>query len=218
MALFEIGRLLEDLISRQRELLKNRPMNSEPLLTADEFLAARHDLPDGGRWVELVAGRVEQLDPPDAVHGNVVLNLSKAIAEHLQARPSGQPGYAAFDVGVIVARNPDTLRFPAISYFVEGQPFAATDLQIAEQPPVLVVEIASTPARRRDPSRRVSEYHEGRIEWVWVADIAEKQVHQIRRGQPPRTCAAHELLTGDPLLPGFQLRVEDLFADPAWWK
>ena len=51
-------------------------------LTAELFAAQRFDLPDDGRWTELVAGRVVALGPPEPIHGTVVLNLTKALGQH----------------------------------------------------------------------------------------------------------------------------------------
>ena len=59
-------------------------MPSEILLTAEQFVAVRHELADGGRWTELIAGRPVLLSPPTVEHGGAVLNLSKALAEYSQ--------------------------------------------------------------------------------------------------------------------------------------
>ena len=87
---------------------------SDDLLTAEQFVAGRHELPDGGRWTELRAGRPVLLSPPTVEHGNAVLNLGKALAEYSQR---GQGGYACFELGLVVARDPDTVQLPAACFF-----------------------------------------------------------------------------------------------------
>ena len=124
------------------------------LLTAESFDAARYDLPDGGQWAELVRGRVEILTPPEEEHRLVVLHLSKALGSYLTERPDGYP---VFDLGLIVARHPDTVRFPAISFFLGGDMFAEADRSITDTRPALVIEIMSSSDRRRSLSDRLYE-------------------------------------------------------------
>jgi Uma2 family endonuclease len=75
---------------------------SDDLLTVEQFVAGRHELPDGGRWTELIAGRPILLSPPTVEHGNAVLNLGKALAEYSGKE---QAGYACFELGFVVARR-----------------------------------------------------------------------------------------------------------------
>ncbi len=46
-------------------------MIDDALVTAEEFANTKYDLPEGGRWTELFAGRILTLQPPDEVHGNI---------------------------------------------------------------------------------------------------------------------------------------------------
>lgn len=189
----------------------------EPL-TAEQFVMQRDDLPEGGRWVELIEGHIVRLEPPDEAHGTTVLNLSKAIADHLQRVGCPDSGYAGFDLGVVVARNPDTVRFPAISFFVGGERFAEVERSLTETRPALVVEIASTGMRRRNISERVADYHGCGIETVWVVDTVERETHVARIGGGVKRLAEHQSLSGSPVLSGFRVRVSDLFTEPAWWR
>lgn len=193
-------------------------MNDTPRLTAEQFASTKLDLPEGGRWSELVAGRVETLDPPDVGHGTFVLNLSKALAAHLHETDVETAGYACFELGLVVARNPDTVRCPPLSYFSAGDRFAEADKLVTETRPALVVEIASTNIRRRQLSRRVEEFLELGVEMLWVADPDPQVVHVIRPGRANKRLAAHQTLIGSPVLRGFSIRVEELFAVPRWWN
>src|SRR4026207_167967 len=116
----------------------------QPRMSAQQFAELRPDLPENGRWTELVAGQVVQLDPPDEFHGNVVLNLSKAMADYIQSKSPDSGGYLCFELGLLVHRDPDTIHFPAASFVTQGARFAAVDQIFVDVPPKLVVEIAST--------------------------------------------------------------------------
>src|SRR5579871_5633979 len=115
-------------------------MQPAELLTAEQFGDQFFELPEGGRWTELIEGRLVELSPPDDAHGNVVRNLSKSLALYAQ---TSQRGYACFELGLIVRRDPDTVRFPAACYFVTGERFAESDKFLTDVCPALVIEIAS---------------------------------------------------------------------------
>jgi len=192
-------------------------MNTRTLLTAEQFAENRFELPDGGRWVELVNGEVVILDSPGVEHGDAVLNLSKMLASHLQDPEADDEGYVCYDLGLVVSRNPDTVHFPTMSYLVGGDRFSQADETMTESPPALVVEIASTNLRRRDMSSRVKAYHALGVELVWVADPIGKNLHVTEPGKPSKKLSSHHTLSGGPVLPGFKVRVGRLFAEPTWW-
>lgn len=183
------------------------------LLTAEQFLAARDELPDGGRWSELLAGRLFTLQPPTIEHGTALLNLSKALGDFVQ-REHG--GYACFDLGFVVTRNPDTLRFPSVSFFSEGPLFAEADKVVTETRPALVAEIASTNDRRRMMKQRISGWVDWGVPLVWVLDPQLKQVHTSGHDRAGQQLSEHQTLFGGSVLSGFRVPVADLFREPGW--
>jgi len=189
-------------------------MTERPLLTAEQFVEWKHELPDGGQWCELHAGEVVSLSPPDLAHGTTVLNLSKALAEYFER---AETGYACFELGLLLARDPDTVRSPAVSCFSGGRRFAETDKLFTETAPSLVVEVASTSDRQRNMSTRVSQYLKWGVGAVWVIEPEHKQVHIHGLGTARRILASHHSLEGGPMLSGFSIRVQELFAEPKWW-
>jgi len=188
-------------------------MTTSELLTAEQFVSTRDELPDGGRWTELVAGKLVTLSPPTIEHGTAVLNLSKALAEYSQKE---QGGYACFELGLMTARNPDTVRVPAICFFAAGPMFAEADKVVTEARPTLVVDVASTNDRRRGLEQRVSSWLEWGVSAVWVLDPQAKQVHAVEKGRAGQRLAEHQSLQGASLLSGFKINVGDLFKEPGW--
>ena len=194
------------------------------LLTAETFLDSLYDLPDGGQWVELIRGRVISLSPPEEEHRLVVLNLSKALAEYVTHNTEGYP---CFDLGLIVARDPDSVRFPAVSYFLGGDLFAETDRTITETRPALVIEVLSSNDRRQTLNDRIHDYTMWGVEVLWLIDPFDKVVHIIRPGYLNKSTRDDEALCGSlawkhkasglSILPEFRIRVADLFAVPESW-
>ena len=181
-------------------------------LTAEQF-ALREDF-DERRWTELIAGKLVQLEPPDLTHGRIVLNFSKAIAGHAQERGDANDGYACFELGLIVAQDPDTVRCPAISYFSGGPRFAELDRVVTETRPALVIEVASSADRRRNAAARAESYLRWGVRLVWLADPVEKQIHVFVEGGAAMRVSERQALEGGAVLPGFRVFVSDIFAEP----
>ena len=200
-------------------------MIDSALLTAESFHDALYDLPEGGQWVELIRGRVETLSPPEEEHRLAVLNLSKALGEYLSRNAEGYP---CFDLGLIVSRKPDTVRFPAVSYFLGGELFGETDHIVTETRPALIVEVMSSNDRRRTLNDRIHDYTLWGVEVLWFVDPIDKAVHIVRSGYPNKALRDDEALcgsltwrhkpTGKTILPDFRIRVSDLFAIPEYWQ
>jgi Uma2 family endonuclease len=193
-------------------------MNHSTSYTVEIFSEQRHDLPDGGRWMELVDGELLRLDPPDGEHGTIVQNFSRKLASFLQQSESSSQAYACFELGLIVSRNPDTIRFPAACCFTEGKRFSESDKSVTEASPRWVIEIASTNQRRNDVSRRVEDYHAWGVKLVWVVDPFEKILHTFPLRRANKKFSEHQSLSAEPVFPGFQIRVADLFVIPKWWN
>jgi Uma2 family endonuclease len=192
-------------------------MIDEALITAERFAEIKYDLPENGRWTELVAGRIVTLNPPDDKHGNVVLNLSKAVAEtyRTDATPTGM---ACFDVGVLVQRDPDTIYSPAMSYFSMESSFAPLDEVYTDHVPRLVCEIASSNDRRRNMADRVLTYLERGVELVWVVDPIEKRCHIHGKWLSPMKLEDGQTLDGGRIVSDFRITLANLFAEPKWWR
>lgn len=192
-------------------------MIDEALVTAEEFARVKYDLPEGGRWTELVAGRIISLNPPDEVHGNVVLNLSKAMANAYEKNPD-PGGVACFDVSILVRRDPDSLLSPAMSFFSLERGFAPVDEIYSERVPRLVCEIASTNDRRKNMADRVLSYLDRGVELVWIIDPLDSCCHVYPENAPPQQLNEDQTLKGDPVIEDFRVPVGKLFDDPQWWK
>lgn len=179
-------------------------------LTVEQFLER---LEEGERWIELSGGELIRHVPPDDPHGNVVRNVGRALAQHVRRSRNLAP---CFELGLIIARNPDTVWCPAISCFPLPAGFAEADQLITETVPQLVVEIASTNDRRRNVSDRIDRYRRWGVGVCWVFDTVFREVHAFGAGASVRKYREQETLRETSLLPGFELRVADAFADPKW--
>ena len=183
-------------------------------MTVDQFLDQRGEMPEGGQWAELHSGVPVFLEPPDVDHGTVVLNLSKALATYFHQVESG---YACFDLGLHVDRQPDTVYFPAVSLFLSGPRFAEADNAVTSTIPALAIEILSTPDRQQGLEMRLALFLHWGVPTIWTIDQKAKTI-QLWDRQGQRLLLAHEWIEHIPALPGFRMPVIELFTVPEWAK
>src|SRR5436305_13109909 len=89
---------------------------------------------DGERWIELIDGRLIQLQPPDDAHGDVVRNPARSPAAYMKRSTEL---YACFELPLILRREPPRVRCPAVSCFrfQPGSRFAEIDKLLTDSAP-----------------------------------------------------------------------------------
>lgn len=193
-------------------------------ITAECFAEQKYDLPDGGRWAELLCGEVVIHEPPTTDHGTAVLNLSRALAVWLEQT---RDGYVCFEPGLIISRDPDTVLCPSIGYFHEGDGWEEMDKVVTTTRPVLIIEVASTPDRRQAIPQRLELYRTAGCRLFWVIDPGSRQIAIHTPAGLVEVLKSGDTLTSRPawttpettrpLLPGFSLPVDAVFQLPDWW-
>lgn len=176
------------------------------LLTAEEFA----ELPDD-EWVsELVRGRVVDMPPPGIPHGNIQLELAAKLLGFVKAQGLGK---VVVGSGVILERDPDTVRAPDISVFLhrEGESTFVAD-GYTERLPELAIEIVSPSDRRPTVRRKAASYIAAGVALVWLVDPRARTASVYAAGAEPRVLREDEVLGGGDVLPGFQVVVAEIFA------
>jgi Uma2 family endonuclease len=176
-------------------------------LTAEEFL---YQPPDDLRS-ELVAGEVVREPPPGPEHGwlgvTIAYHLRRFLEEHPLGRVLGESGY-------VLARDPDTVRGPDVSFVAEERWAATPDKRrYFEGAPDLAVEIASPDDSRRQLAEKARSYLAAGARLVWVVWPGRETVEVYRRGSPPAVLSASATLDGGDVLPGFTLPLSRIFGD-----
>src|SRR5260370_42694385 len=92
------------------------------LMTAEEFFEFVRRPENETRWFELVRGEVIELSRPTLPHGVVCGNAAGLLWNYTFSR---RKGFVAInDTGVILERDPDTVRGPDVAYFEGIKSFA----------------------------------------------------------------------------------------------
>lgn len=176
---------------------------------ADEFFDFVNRPEHDNRWFELVRGEVIEVPPPTLHHGVVATNVSYELTGY--ARRVRRGFVASNDSGVILERDPDTVRGPDVAYYDNASKFEDINPKWSDTPPVLAVEVRSPGDRPGRLDRKVQDYIRGGVKLVWIVDFEEKTVSVHRPGKSVEVHSAPDVLDGGIELPGLQVSVEGLF-------
>ena len=169
-------------------------------------------LPDDGYRYELLAGSLLREPRPGALHGLVVTAVAVVLAEW--ARAGGTGVVLTGDSGFILERAPDTVRGPDVAWISRARFDAVGPIGTAfPGPPDLAVEVLSPNDRPGDVHGKVADYLAAGTRLVWLVDPERRRVTSYRKLLAPRVSGSNELLRDEELLPGFEVRVGDLFPD-----
>ena len=80
-----------------------------------------------------------------------------------------------------------------------------------EKPPELVVEIKSPDDTVAQVLRKVDDYFEAGSQLAWVGLPADRAVLVCRPGETAQRFEAHESINAEPVLPGFEALISELF-------
>lgn len=178
----------------------------ESLLTVEDLYA----LPDDGKKYELQAGMLVSEPLPGTRHGHVAAHVAALLDIHVRRHRLGV--VLTNDSGFILSRSPDTVRGPDVA-FVSRRRF--DDLPDTSKAfpgaPDLAVEVLSPSNTSAGIHTKVAEYLAAGTRCVWVIDSAAETVARHRPLVDPRTFAGSDVLDGEDVVPGFRVKVSDLF-------
>lgn len=176
------------------------------LITAEEYLR----MTDLEGPTELVRGEIEVLNQPTPRHGKVCNKVGRVIGNFVEDLDLGH--VVSNDGGIITERNPDTVRGGDV-WFVSYQkvPRGADDDQYFAVPPDLVIEVLSKSDRWPRVLQKVAEYLNVGVPVVCVLDSRDKTARLYFADAPEIVLTRNDDLTFPNQLPGFSVRVGELF-------
>jgi len=176
-------------------------------ITVEEY--AR--LPETSRPTELVRGEIVEMNVPTPRHGYVCLNIGAILRGFVRQDDLGR--VFSNDSGVITERNPDTLRGPDVWYVsYEKLPKGPLPDEHLDVVPDLVIEVLSPDDRWSRVLGKVAEYLNIGVPIVCVVNPDDATAQVFYRDNPhSRTLASGDELAFADVLPGFSVRVGELF-------
>jgi|SRR5665213_953684 len=182
------------------------------LLTADEFFDWTVRPENELRHYELERGKVVEVFRPGERHGLVCANVAAILYLYTRKRRKGYT--LSNDPGVILERDPDTVRGPDVVYFEKSKGYDQMNPKFAEGVPTLAAEVLSPNDRHGKVARRIAEFQKAGIPLIWVFDPDACDVTVYEQGRAPYVVEAGQELTGDAVLPEFRCPVAEFFYSP----
>jgi Uma2 family endonuclease len=181
-------------------------------MTAEEFFDWVLRPENQHKHYELERGKVVEMSRPGERHGLICLNVSGLLYNYVR---KCRKGYAlSNDPGVILERDPDTVRGPDVAYFEKGKKYDQMNPKFTEDVPTLAVEVLSPNDRLGKVTRRVSEFLKAGTRLVWVIDPEARDVTVYRAGNGSYVVEFGQEITGEDVLPDFRCPVAEFFFSP----
>ena len=176
-------------------------------LTLAEYLALEIE----GMW-ELVDGELYEMPPPNLDHQDLIGFLYRVMCAYLD-ETTPRLGRAWLGVGVALSNT--MLLIPDL-VFVLSQRQGMMRANYLDGVPDLVVEVLSTD-RRRDLALKRTWYAEAGIPEYWIIDPYNDSLAVLELSGAEyvdRAMLGTDDVLTTPMMPGFELALERLFANP----
>jgi Uma2 family endonuclease len=181
-------------------------------MTGDEFFGWVHQPENSDRCFELERGEIIEMPPPGKYHGFVCANVSRILGNFAAARRKGY--VCTNDSGVLVERDPDTVRGVDVTFYDDAQNADDMERKYAVEPPLLAVEVMSPGDRINRTLVRVTQLLNVGVKQVWVVDPQARDVSIYSQGQNPAIVKSDGELAAGDILPEFRCHVSEFFGSP----
>ncbi len=180
-------------------------------LSADRFYELAQQLENQDRVLELVEGVVVEMSKPTFKHGVVTMRLALQIANYVEANGLGLVTSA--ETGFVLERNDygrDTVRGIDIAFVSQSRAPAKLEFTWYDQGPDLAVEVISPNNKASDTQLKVMQLFAAGTRLVWLV-YPESRVLVAHTAAGAVTLREDDTLFGGDVLPGFEMRVGDIF-------
>ena len=182
------------------------------LMTAEEFYDWVHLPKNRDRHFELEEGEVVEVSRPGEKHGVTCSNANAILWMYTRQIKKGY--VIANDTGLILERDPDTVRGPDVTLYLEKTKFQQLKIKYSERLPKLVVEALSPNDRQGKMQKRINKFLEKGVAMVWLLDSDAETLTIYLPNRQPVVLERDEEVRDLKLLPDFRCKVADFFETP----
>jgi Uma2 family endonuclease len=164
-------------------------------------------MPDDGYKYELVDGAIVA-SPSGYYHSVVAGRILHLLEGYLETDPVGTVGTP--DAGIRLPNG--NLRSPDVTFVRDEKlPGGVPPYTFGDFVPDLAVEVLSPSDSEREVADKIGEYFSCGVPLVWLVDPPSRTVVVFRSLTDSRKLQASDVITGDPVLPGFSCLVSLFF-------
>ena len=180
-------------------------------ITADRFLEIVEQPQNQDRLLELVEGIIIEMSKPKRIHGVIVAWLTARIVNFVES--SGLVEVTTGETGFVLERNAygrDTVRGLDIAFVSSERLPTPPDYTWYEFGPDLAVEVISPNNKTADTHLKVTQLLKAGTSLIWLV-YPETRAVEAHTAAGANTLYEDDTLSGGDVLPGFILRVADIF-------
>ncbi len=158
---------------------------------------------------ELIRGELIEMTLPGGKHGNIALEIGWLLRSFVQTQKLGK---IMVETGFRLTTDPDTVRAPDVSFLLAKKiPSDGLPDGFISGAPDLAVEIVSPNDTASDIQDKVQDYLAYGTQVVWVVYPQQRLVIVHHPDGMARILREAESLDGEPVLPGFSCKIEEIF-------
>ena len=182
------------------------------LITADELLAMPPRDEHGNYCLlELIRGELKRMSPTGLTHGVICIELGAKLSSFVKSNSLGL--VCGGETGFIVERNPDSV-ISADLAFISRERLATVENREKFGPsaPDLAVEVLSPGNKAKEINEKIALYFAAGSRAVWVFNPRQRTATVYSSPSEFHTLSEQDTLEGGDVLPGFELKLSELFA------
>jgi Uma2 family endonuclease len=182
-------------------------------MTTDELLA----MPDDGveRWLirgELRENKDIDMNRRSPDHGRTCVSIGYFLKAWVRSQATPRGGvYGGDTMFRMRPESHSTVGVDVAYVSAELEARTAPRAKVVEGVPAIAVEVLSPSEKHEDITEKIEEYLDAGVAQVWIADPDFQTLAVHRSDAEPVLYNRQQELTAEPVLPGFKVRVSELF-------
>lgn len=147
-------------------------------------------------------------------HGRLASRVALRVAGYVEANDLGEVFIA--ETGFVLCENPPTVRAPDVAFVSNARlPAPEDSVRFGHLAPDLAVEIVSPSNTAAEILDKVADYLDAGSRLIWIVEPAGRRVTVYRSRTEIQLLQGDDALDGYDVLPGFSVRVAEIFARPS---
>ncbi len=159
---------------------------------------------------ELIRGELRKMSPTRLPHGLVTGNLTVLLGHYVRTNRLG--AVCGAETGFVLNLDPDIVLAPDVAFIRrERLPKGPRLPRTRDEAPDLAVEVMSPGDTSRSMEEKAHGWLAAGTAMVWVGDPQKETLTVYRKDREPRVLQGDDQLTGEDVVPGFAIRVAEIF-------